>query len=146
MLFPIIIAFIIYSLLEKLRKKIGKKEVQLFLNPMVSLMLMVPLTVLVFGPFGTVLGNKVSEAVVWLFGFNRIIAGVILGAAYPFLTMLELHWGFTPVTIQNLEMYGGDMLEGVCVCAVFAEIGIAAGAYLKGKNIPESGKLQVRPY
>ena len=26
------------------------------------------------------------------------------------------------------------MLEGVCVCAVFAEIGIALGAYLKGKK------------
>lgn len=133
-IFPIFIAVIIYSLLEKLLKKIVKKELQLFLNPMVSLMLMVPFTVLVFGSFGTVLGNKVSEAVVWLFGFNRIIAGVILGAAYPFLTMLGLHWGFTPVTIQNLEMYGGNMLEGVCVCAVFAEIGIAAGAYLKGKK------------
>ena len=26
------------------------------------------------------------------------------------------------------------MIEGVCVCAVFAQIGIAIGAYLKGKK------------
>ncbi|MDE7312478.1 MAG: glucose PTS transporter subunit IIA [Eubacterium sp.] len=132
--FPIFIAVIVYSQLEKLLKKTVKKELQLFLNPMISLMLMVPFTVLVFGPFGTVLGNKVSDTVVWLFGFNRILAGAVLGVAYPFLTILGLHWGFTPVTIQNLENFGGDMLEGVCVCAVFAEIGIAVGAYLKGKK------------
>ena len=101
---------------------------------MISLMLMVPFTILIFGPFGTILGNKVSELVVWLFSVNRIIAGIILGTTYPFLTILGLHWGFTPVTIQNLELYGGDMLEGVCVCAMFAETGIAIGAYLKGKK------------
>ncbi len=132
--FPIFISVIVYSLLEKLLKKIIKKELQLFLNPMISLMLMVPFTILIFGPFGTILGNKVSELVVWLFSVNRIIAGIILGATYPFLTILGLHWGFTPVTIQNLELYGGDMLEGVCVCAMFAETGIAIGAYLKGKK------------
>ena len=101
---------------------------------MLSLMIMVPFTVMIFGPFGTVLGDKVSAAVMWLFGFNRILAGIVLGAAYPFLTLLGLHWGFTPITLQNLTNYGGDMVEGVCVCAVFAEIGIAIGAYLKGKK------------
>ncbi|GFI47624.1 PTS system beta-glucoside-specific EIIBCA component [Lachnospiraceae bacterium] len=132
--FPIFIAVLVYSQLEKFLKKIVKKELQLFLNPMLSLMIMVPFTVMIFGPFGTVLGDKVSAAVMWLFGFNRILAGIVLGAAYPFLTLLGLHWGFTPITLQNLTNYGGDMVEGVCVCAVFAEIGIAIGAYLKGKK------------
>lgn len=133
-IFPIFIAVIIYSYLEKGLKKIVKKELQLFLVPMLCLMLMVPFTVILFGPFGTTLANKVSDAVMWLFNFNRIIAGLILGASYPFLTLLGLHWGFTPITLQNLNDYGGDIIEGVCVCAVFAEIGIAAGAYLKAKK------------
>lgn len=133
-IFPIFIAVIVYSLLEKGLKKIIKKELQLFLVPMLCLMLMVPFTVIVFGPFGTTFGNVVADIVVWLFNFNRIVAGILLGAAYPFLTILGLHWGFTPITLQNLEMFGGDVIEGVCVCAVFAEIGIALGAYLKGKK------------
>ncbi len=133
-IFPIFIAVIVYSYLEKGLKKIVKKELQLFLVPMVCLMLMVPFTVILFGPFGTTLANKVSDVVMWLFNFNRIIAGLLLGASYPFLTLLGLHWGFTPITLQNLNDFGGDMIEGVCVCAVFAEIGIAAGAYLKAKK------------
>lgn len=132
--FPIFIAVLVYSQLEKFLKRIIKKELQLFLNPMLALMVMVPFTAMIFGPFGTILGDKVSEAVVWLFGINRVLAGIVLGAAYPFLTLLGLHWGFTPITLQNLTDFGGDMVEGVCVCAVFAEIGIAIGAYLKGKK------------
>ena len=133
-IFPIFIAVIVYILLEKGLKKIIKQELQLFLVPMISVMLMVPFTVILFGPFGTTVGNGVSNVVVALFNFNSLIAGLILGAAYPFLTMLGLHWGFTPVTLQNLEMFGGDVLEGAAVCAVFAQIGIAVGAYLKGKK------------
>lgn len=133
-IFPIFIAVIVYSYLEKGLKKIVKKELQLFLVPMLSLMLMVPFTVILFGPFGTTLANKVSDVVMQLFSFNRMIAGLILGAAYPFLTLLGLHWGFSPITLQNLNDYGGDIVEGVCVCAVFAEIGIAIGAYIKAKK------------
>lgn len=132
--FPIFIAMLVYGLLDKGLKKIVKRELQLFLVPMISLMLMVPFTVIVFGPFGTTFGNIVADVVVWLFDFNKVIAGIVLGAAYPFLTILGLHWGFTPITLHNLERFGGDMIEGVCVCAVFAEIGIAIGAYLKGKK------------
>ncbi len=133
-IFPIFIAIIVYSFLEKGLKKIIKQELQLFLVPMVSFMLMVPFTVILFGPFGTTLGNAISDAVVALFNFNSILAGLILGAAHPFLTMLGLHWGFTPVSIQNLELFGRDIIEGVAVCSVFAQIGIAIGAYLKGKK------------
>lgn len=133
-IFPIFITVIVYSFLEKGLKKIIKQELQLFLVPMLSFMIMMPFTVIVFGPFGTTVGNVVSDVVVMLFNFNSIIAGAILGAVYPFLTMLGLHWGFTPVTLQNLEQFGGDVIEGVAVCAVFAQIGIAIGAYLKGKK------------
>lgn len=133
-IFPIFIAVIVYSLLDKGLKKIIKQELQLFLVPMISVMVMVPFTVILFGPFGTTVGNAVSDVVVALFNFNSLIAGLLLGAAYPFLTMLGLHWGFTPVTLQNLELFGGDVLEGAAVCAVFAQIGIAIGVYLKGKK------------
>lgn len=133
-IFPIFIAMIVYAFLDKGLKKIIKKELQLFLVPMFSLIIMVPFTVILFGPVGTTFGNAVANAVVWLFDFNRLIAGMLLGAAYPFLTIFGLHWGFTPITLQNLELFGGDVIEGVCVCAVWAQIGVALGCYLKGKR------------
>lgn len=132
-IFPIFITMIVYCLLEKGLRRVVPKDIQLFVNPMISLILMVPFTAIFFGPLGTTFGNKVADLVVWLFSLNKLIAGMVLGAAYPFLTIFGLHWGFSPITLQNLENFGGDMIEGATVCAVFAEIGIAIGVYLKGK-------------
>ena len=70
----------------------------------------------------------------WLFGISRILAGLVLGATYPFLTILGLHWGFTPITLQNLNLYGGDVIEGVAMCAVYSQIGIAIGVFLRARK------------
>ncbi|HJG28165.1 MAG TPA: hypothetical protein K8V20_05925, partial [Subdoligranulum variabile] len=78
--------------------------------------------------------NLVSSFISMLFDFSNLLAGLVLGATYPFLTILGLHWGFTPITLQNLSQFGGDVLEGAAVCCVYAEIGIAIGAYLKGRK------------
>lgn len=132
--FPIFIISFIYAYMEKGLKKLVKQELQMFIVPMLCLIVLVPLAALIFGPFGTTVGNIVGDIVAWLFEFNRFIAGAVLGATYPFLTMLGLHWGFTPITLQNLSQVGGDVIEGAAVCCVYAEIGIALGAYLKGKK------------
>ncbi|WP_346704893.1 beta-glucoside-specific PTS transporter subunit IIABC [uncultured Agathobaculum sp.] len=132
--FPIFIISFVYAFLDKQLRKIVKQELQMFLVPMICLLVLVPMAILVFGPFGTTIGNLVSSFISMLFDFNNLLAGLVLGATYPFLTILGLHWGFTPITLQNLSQVGGDVLEGAAVCCVYAEIGIAIGAYLKGRK------------
>ena len=133
-IFPIFIAILVYDYLDKSLRKVTPQSLQYFLVPMVCLMIMVPFTVILFGPVGTTIGNYVSSFVMWLFSISGTLAGIVLGAAYPFLTMLGLHWGFTPITLQNLDQFGGDIIEGVCVCAVWAQMGIALGSYLKAQK------------
>ncbi len=132
--FPIFIISFVYAFLDKQLRKIVKQELQMFLVPMICLLVLVPMAILVFGPFGTTIGNLVSSFISMLFDFSNLLAGLVLGATYPFLTILGLHWGFTPITLQNLSQFGGDVLEGAAVCCVYAEIGIATGAYLKGRK------------
>lgn len=133
-IFPIFIATAVYAVLDRGLRKFIPQSLQYFVVPMVCLMVMVPFTVIVFGPVGTTIGNCVSDFIMWLFSISGTLAGIVLGATYPFLTMLGLHWGFTPVTLQNLDAVGGDIVEGVCVCAVWAQMGVALGAYLKAKK------------
>lgn len=132
--FPIFVAIVIYALLHKGLTRIIWKDVQLFIVPMLSLMIMVPLTVIVFGPVGTTAGNIISDAVMWLIDKNKLLAGMVLGGGMPFMVVFGLHWGFTPVTLQNLAVLGGDPIEGAAVAAVFAEIGVAIGFFLRGKK------------
>lgn len=133
-IFPIFIASAVYAVLDRGLRKIVPQSLNYFLTPMICLMIMVPFTVIVFGPVGTTIGDCVSQFIMWLFGISGTLAGIVLGATYPFLTMLGLHWGFTPITLQNLDAVGGDIVEGVCVCAVWSQMGIALGAYLKAKK------------
>lgn len=134
-IFPIFIMMIIYALLNRGLKKVIPRSLQMFLNPMISLILLVPMTVLVFGPWGNNLGNAISQGVMWLFRFNGAIAGMILGAVYPFLVVLGLHWGLTPITLQNMHMFGGDVIEGAGgVAQFFATVGVAIGAFFRAKK------------
>lgn len=126
-IFPIFIAAAIYSFLDRGLRKFVNKDLQLFLVPMICLVVMVPFTALIFGPWGNNLGNALAEGVAWLIDRSSFVAGIVLGAAYPYLTMLGLHWGFTPISLQNYELLGGDPIEGINVCAVWAQIGIALG-------------------
>src|SRR5690606_23359943 len=53
--FPIFLSMFVYAGLEKLLKKVIYKEIQLFLNPLLSLLILVPLTLMIFGPLGTLI-------------------------------------------------------------------------------------------
>ncbi|MGX7150342.1 beta-glucoside-specific PTS transporter subunit IIABC [Enterococcus ureasiticus] len=133
-IFPIFVAIFIYSFVDKLLRKIIFRDLQLFAVPMFSLMIMVPLTALLFGPFGTVIGDALSQGVMWLIGKSALLSGIVLGGGMPFMVMFGLHWGFSPITLENLTVMGGDSIEGMAVAAVFAQIGIAIGFYLKSKK------------
>ena len=139
--FPIFVTIFIYYWVDKSLKKIILKDLQLFLVPMFSLLIMVPLTVILFGPFGTNVGNIISNSVMWLIERSNLLAGIVLGAGMPFLAVFGLHWGFTPITLQNLATTGGDPIEGAAVAAVFAQIGIALGLFLKSKKHTELRSL-----
>lgn len=132
--FPVFIAIGIYALLDRLLKKIIYKDVQVFLVPMLSLMIMVPLTVILFGPFGTYIGGAISTGILWLIDASGLISGIVLGGLQPFLVILGLHWGITPITLENLATSGGDPIEALFACAVFALIGIAFGIFLRSKR------------
>lgn len=140
--FPIFIIIGAYILLDRLLKKIIPQQLQIFLNSMISLIILVPATVLIFGPFGNTVGNWISTIIMWLFSKSRLVAGLVLGAAYSFLTVLGLHWGLVPITLQNLKMYGGDVIGGVGVCAVWAQIGVALGTFLYSLFKNKDAKLK----
>ncbi|MFS8212467.1 beta-glucoside-specific PTS transporter subunit IIABC [Paenibacillus polymyxa] len=132
-IFPIFIAVIAFSFLEKLLKKIILKDLQFFLVPLVSLAVMVPLSFLAFGPFGTYVGAGIANGIQVLLSFSPLLTGAVLGSGYMFLVIFGLHWGIVPITLQNLQN-GGDPLGPMKAGSTFAQMGVAAGVFLKTKD------------
>ncbi|UTR16505.1 beta-glucoside-specific PTS transporter subunit IIABC [Salipaludibacillus sp. LMS25] len=133
-IFPIFIAMTIYVYVDRFLKRIIFRDIQLFAVPMLSLMILVPLTAIIFGPFGTHVSDSLASGVMFLVDNSNVLSGFIIGGGMTFMVMLGLHWGFTPITLENLTRLGGDPIEGMAVAAVFAQIGIALGFFIKAKK------------
>lgn len=131
---PIILAVIVMSKLEKFFNRVIHESVKNFLTPMISLAVMVPLTLLVFGPFGVYVGNGIADALLAAFSFSPLIAGAILGAGWQLLVIFGVHWGLVPVFINNIAVYGRDGIKPAATASVFAQTGAAFGVMLKTKN------------
>ncbi|RCW63137.1 beta-glucoside-specific PTS transporter subunit IIABC [Saliterribacillus persicus] len=131
--FPVFIAICMYALFEKGIKKVIHKDYQLFLVPMLSLILIVPLTVLIFGPFGTYFGDGIAAGINYLLDLSGLLTGAVVGAGWLFLTLFGLHWGIIPIILQNLGN-GADPLQAMLAGAVFAQIGVAVGFIIRAKD------------
>ncbi|HEY8805507.1 MAG TPA: beta-glucoside-specific PTS transporter subunit IIABC [Clostridium sp.] len=131
--FPIFISVSIFAVLERFLKKVIHKDVQMFLVPMLSLIVMVPLTVIAFGPFGVYTGNAIGAGITFLSGKSGILTGAVMGAAWTFLTVLGLHWGLVPIILANIAS-GGDPLIAMAAAAPFAQMGLAFGIFVKTKD------------
>ena len=131
--FPLLIAMAIYAPFERFLKKYTPDTIQLFFVPMVSLLVMVPLTALVFGPFAEYVSLAIASAITFLLGVSKILTGILIASAWPILVTLGVHWGVVPIMIDNYTR-GGDMIGPITGAAVFAQIGIAFGIYLRAKD------------
>ncbi|WP_179123943.1 PTS transporter subunit EIIC [Paraliobacillus ryukyuensis] len=131
--FPIFIAIAVFALLERFLKKIIHKNLQLFLIPMLSLAIIVPFTVIVFGAFDDYFGNGVASGINYLMEANDVLAGAVLGGLMTFLVLLGLHWWIVPIMLENLAN-GGDAIGPLWAAATFAQIGVVFGVFVKTKN------------
>lgn len=128
--FPMLVSIAIYAPLEKFLKKHVPDTVQLFLVPMLGILIMVPLTALIFGPFGQYVSSLIANGLVALLDISSVLTGVVMAVVWPFLVILGVHWGVTPISLDNLSR-GGDPLNAMAAAATFAQIGIAFGVFLR---------------
>lgn len=131
--FPVFIAVCIYAVLEKFLKKTIHKDLQMFLVPMLSLAIIVPLTVIAFGPFGVYAGNAIGAAIDFLSTKSGIFTGAVVGAGWTFLTLFGLHWGLVPIILDQLA-HGGSTLGAMLAAAPLAQAGLAFGVFLRTKD------------
>ncbi len=131
---PIFLAMFVFAFLEKLLKKIIPDKLHLAFVPFLSLLIMVPLTLIAFGPFGVYVARLIASAIKWLLGTSSILTGFILAACWIPLVVFGLHWAITPIMISNIATTGSDPLMGLIIGTVWCAGGAALGVFLKTKD------------
>lgn len=131
---PIIISVYVLSKLEKGLNRVIPAMVKNFVVPLVSLIVIVPLTYLVIGPIADTAGKLLASGYTGLVGLNPVIAGGLLGLIWPAAVMFGVHWGFVPIVMNNIATYGRDTLFVITGPNNMAQAGATLGVFLKSKN------------
>ncbi|WP_416151684.1 beta-glucoside-specific PTS transporter subunit IIABC [Salipaludibacillus sp. HK11] len=131
---PIIVSTFFAAKLERFFTKVIPSVVRMFLVPMFTLLIIVPLTFIVIGPIATWASQLIGQGTVWAYELSPIIAGAILGGFWLVFVMFGLHWGLVPVAINNMQTLGSDPILAMMFTHSFALAAAIIAVWIRTKN------------
>ncbi|WP_186577938.1 beta-glucoside-specific PTS transporter subunit IIABC [Aquibacillus kalidii] len=135
---PIILAIYVTSKLERLLQNVYPNTIKKFFTPLTLIAVMVPLTLLIFGPIGNIVSEWLAIGYSFVYDSSALVAGALLGSTWQILVIFGLHWGLVPIALNNLSQFGQDTFTAMITPAIFGQAGAALGVWLKSK----SGKVK----
>lgn len=132
---PAILTAWVMSYIERLIEKITPAFTKNFLKPMLILLISTPIAFVILGPLGSIIGNGLASALVFVQSHVSIAAYIIMAAAMPFIVMTGMHWAFIPVVFAALETPAGEslMLPAMLISNL-AQGAACAAVAVKSKN------------
>lgn len=131
---PAILSIWAYSFLYRFLDEHVPETLKLVVLPAVSLIVMVPLTMLVIGPLGVYAGEGIAGVVNWLIERSSVLAGILVGGGWSVLVSFGIHWAVNPIMINNIASVGYDYICPFTFACNFAVIGCALGVFLKVRS------------
>ncbi|MEQ7230968.1 beta-glucoside-specific PTS transporter subunit IIABC [Enterococcus avium] len=131
---PIIIAVFVLAYVEGFVKKIMPEVLKVIMVPTLSLLVMVPATLMIFGPIGIYFGNLVNWAYYYIMGLSPILLGAFIGGIWCVLVIFGAHRAIIPIGINDVAKTGRQNLLAFAGAANFSQAGAALGVFLKTKN------------
>lgn len=132
---PIILAVFIQQYVERFFKKIIPSFLQIIGVPLGVFLIMAPITFIIIGPIGIVLGNLLGGIYNTLYNFSPLVAGIIMGGFWQVLVIFGMHWGLVPIMMLNVSQFGQDTLMPILLPAVLSQGGAAFAVFFMSKNL-----------
>ena len=122
---PLIMAAIT-ALVYKGFQKLIPSSVHMVFVPFLTLLVMIPLTAFLIGPFGYLLGAWIGSGLAWMNDNAPFIFAILIPMLYPFLVPLGLHWPLNALMLVNINTLGYDFIQGPMGAWNFACFGATA--------------------
>ena len=110
---PIVLGVFFMYYVQKVLKKIIPEALTFFLTPLITMILVVPVTLIVLGPIGNQLSGYIAAFCIWLTNTLGFIAQPILSAIYPYMVMFGLDKGLSPIGIELIANLGYNSVTGI---------------------------------
>ncbi len=132
---PSILAIWLMSYVEPFADKISPKPIKFLSKPLITILIVAPVTFLVLGPLGYTVGTGLAAITEFLNQHASWLVPTLMGAFMPLLVMTGMHWSFAPVIMQSYATYGYETVMGPGsfvsnICQGAASLAVA----LKTKN------------
>ena len=137
-LLPILLIIPVTKVVYKLWTKVIPDVLSTIFVPFMTMVVMVPVSLCVLAPAGSVLGNWIGNGLVAFGDFGGFAAAMVIGALWEFLVMSGMHLVAIMFAITNMMTLGFDaVISPAAACATSAAWGIALGAFLRLKDKKE---------
>ena len=107
---------------------------KIIMVPTLSLLIMVPATLMIFGPIGIYIGNAVNWAYHYIMNLSPILLGAFVGGIWCVLVIFGAHRAIIPIGINDVAKTGRQNLLAFAGAANFSQAGAALGVFFKTKN------------
>ncbi|MBP3853490.1 MAG: PTS transporter subunit EIIC, partial [Erysipelotrichaceae bacterium] len=135
---PAILSVWAMSYVERFFTRTIPESIQVVFVPFLTIAVMLPLALIVFGPIGSVAGKYLSDGLRYLGdqgGIVTILTIMTLGGLWQFIVMGGLHWILISSIFMVLSQSGQESLvTAITGASSFAVGGMCLGALLKMRN------------
>ncbi|MDW6092190.1 glucose PTS transporter subunit IIA [Vibrio rhizosphaerae] len=138
---PVILATWMNAKLEHFLAKFVKFSFADLLIPALCLAVMVPMTFIFIGPLSSWVAFEISWLIISLYQVGPAFAGLLMGGIWQILVVFGIHWGLVPAVMNNVSVYGYDVLVPLLMPAVFGQAGACLGLFLREKDRKRKGLL-----
>lgn len=109
-IFPVILCVWVMAPIEKFFAKHSPDSLRSIIEPLCTLIVMIPLAFCILAPAGAFLGNYVSEFMIWLYDMIGFVGVALLAALMPFIIMTGMHSAFVPYLLQMFSTVGAEAI------------------------------------
>ena len=129
---PVILAVLLMSTVEKWLHKKVPEMIDLFVTPLVTVLVTSFITFTVIGPIFSILENYVLTGAKWL--ASSIPGAVAMGALYPWTVVMGLHHMYNVIEAGMIAQTGLNTWMPIASAANFAQFGACLAVALKVHN------------
>ena len=132
---PVILAVLLMSTVEKWLHKHVPEMIDLFVTPLVTVLVTAFATFVVIGPIFSILENWVLTGAEWLVTSTGGIGALIMGALYPWTVVMGLHHMYNVIEAGMLSgALGLNIWMPIASAANFAQFGACLAVAIKCRN------------
>ena len=129
---PVILAVLLMSKLEIWLHKHVPEMIDLFVTPLVTVLVTSFVTFTIIGPVFSILENWVLEGAKWL--ASTLYGAVVMGAIYPWTVVMGLHHMYNVIEAGMIAQTGLNTWMPIASAANFAQFGACLAVALKVHN------------